>query len=127
MDAYVVQAGARADAPPGPLKVRQMAAQQPTGDDPGIVLAAGQGFQHRAGLGAERHSAPARLRVGQLDAVVPDVVPAQGLDFRQAAAGEQRKADRGDGGRHLRLRLAQDLAQPFRLLRREEPSTAAPS
>ena len=57
MDAYVVQAGARADAPPWPLKVRQMAARQPTGDDLGIVLAAASA--RRSPTCARRGSRPA--------------------------------------------------------------------
>ena len=59
-----------------------MGARYFTADDPGIAVLAGQVRQHGAGLGLERDDPSSSLRVGQLDAVVLDVLPAEELDVR---------------------------------------------
>ena len=58
VDPHVFEAGALADAPPGALKVGEMRAGEAARDDPGIAVLAGNGRQHRAGLGTQRHHSP---------------------------------------------------------------------
>ena len=50
-----------------------------------------------------------------------DVVPAQVPYLRHSAAGQQKQAEGGYCRGHLFLGLAQDLAQPLGLFRRQEP------
>ena len=121
MNSHVLQLGPRADAAPGTLEIGEMGARQVAADDPGVAFLAGQVRQHRAGLGPERHDPPSSLRVGELDAVVLDVFPAQELDLREPAAGQQQEAEGGDRRGHLALGLAEDLAQALGLFGRQEP------
>ena len=116
MNTHVLQSGARADAAPGLLQIGEVGPRQLADDDPGIAVLAGEVRQNGAGLGPERHDPPSSLRVRQLDAVVFDMLPAEELDLRQAAARQQQQAEGGDRGRHLGFGLAEDLAQPLGFL-----------
>ena len=63
MNSHVLKPGALTDAAPGSLQIGEVRGRQLAGDDPEIVLLAGQGGQHGAGLGTERHDPPAGLGV----------------------------------------------------------------
>ena len=125
VNSHILQLGALTDAAPGTLEIGDMGAWQFAADDPRIAVFAGQGRQHGAGLGPERHDPPASLRVGEFDAVVPDVFPAQELDLRQPAAGQQQQAEGGDRGGHLTLGLRENLSQALGLLGGKEPLALA--
>ena len=52
VNTHVLQPGARADTAPGALEIGEMGARHLDVDDRGIVLLAGQGRQHGAGIGS---------------------------------------------------------------------------
>ena len=76
VNSHVLQFGTRANATPGLLEVGDVGARQPAGDNPGIVVLAGEAGQDGACLGSERDDPSASLGVGQLDVIVLDVFPA---------------------------------------------------
>ena len=65
MDPHIFQPGARADAPPGMLKIGQVGARPLADDNPGIALRAGQGGKHACRRPGQRHHPGASLAVAQ--------------------------------------------------------------
>ena len=63
MNSHVLKPGALADPAPGALEIGEMRGRQLAGDDPGIVVLAGKGGQHGAGLRAERDDPPTGLGI----------------------------------------------------------------
>ena len=84
MDAHVFEVGPGPDAPPGVLKIGEMAVGLLACDHPGVVVVAGQGFKQPHGRGRQRHRPPASFRVRrvQLARVEVDMLPPQLLDLR---------------------------------------------
>ena len=72
----------------------------------------GEVCQHGAGLWPERDDPAPRLRVGQLDAVVLDVLPAEELDFRSCGTAGQLADGRGVG----RVRTRRWRQKPWKSL-----------
>ena len=121
MNSHVLQRGAHADAAPRLLQIGNVGALHLAGDDPGIVVLVAKAGENGAGLRPKGNHPPASLGVPQLDAIVLDVFPAQELEFRETAAGQLQQAEDRDGQGHLGFGFAEDLAQPLRLLGRQEP------
>ena len=94
MNSHVLQPGAGADAAPGALEIGDVGARQPAADDPGVVLLAGEGRQHGAGLGAERHDPPPGLRVG--DPISTSRLYGRGVRLENAARSVRRRIEADD-------------------------------
>ena len=74
------------------------------------------------GLDWHREEINACLGIGKLDTVVLNVLPAEISYLRHPAARQQKQAEGGYCRGHLFFGLAQDLAQPLGLFRRQERS-----
>ena len=97
MQANAVQPGLVPDPVPGDGDGADRPGRRPAGEHERAAVAVARGRVDDLSRGA-RHPdrARCRLRVGQLDAPVPDPVPQQARHLAGTAAGEQQQADHGD-------------------------------
>ena len=124
VDADILDAGTLADALPRWLKVGQVCAGVLPGDDPGVIVQPfdlGKDFNRR---GADVDGLGPGLGVGEMERAVLEVhvVPLEGHDLGEPAAGEDQQAEGVDGRLALDaflLALAQDLAEPGQFLLRK--------
>ena len=129
MDSHILEPCARPNPSPGMLEVGEVGAGFPADDHLGIVLVAGQRREDADRGRRERDHSRTGLRIAQpqFRRVHVDVLPAQGLDFAQPAAGQHEQANCGHGRRRLRARgldLGQHQAEPLEFLVSQE--TLAP-
>ena len=131
VDAHVVETGVGTQAVPVGGDGGEVGAGFLADDDPWVVRHTGDPCQHRLCRGRKRDHARARLAVAQakLAGGAVDIVPAQGQDLIEAAAGEHEEAQRRDGvgrdralyaGLHLGLRLRERHTEPAVLVSGEE-------
>ena len=112
----ILQAGLHAQAHPDMVDRHIPAAGLAAGEDPGIVLTAGDSGQHRLDCRGQRHPPGAGLCIlqPQLRRNAVDIVPLQAQDLVPAAAGQQQQADRRDGDGILRRRPVRPRPAPGR-------------
>ena len=84
-NSHVLQPGACTDAAPGLLQIGDVGALHLAGDDPGIVVLVAKAGEDGAGLGPKRPDPTSGFGVGQLGAIVLDVLAAQELDLQLGA------------------------------------------
>ena len=124
VDSDVLDAGALADAPPGRLEVSEVRAGVLPGDDPGVIVQPfdlGKDLDRR---GADVDGLGAGLGIGKVKRHPLEIhmIPLEGHDLGEAAAGEDQQPQGVDGRPALDaflLALPQDFAKPGQLFLRE--------
>ena len=121
VDAHILDTGPFADSPPWWLEVSEVGAWVLAGDDPGVVFNPFDLAEHLQCGCADVDRLCSGLGIRQVErrSFEIDVVPLEGHDLRQSAAGENQKAQGIDGRLALNaflFALPQDLSKPGKFI-----------
>ena len=123
VNSHVIEPCGFSDVSPRLLEIREIHALARGSDDVGVSRHAPCVGQNLQGRSAERDDLGSGLRVRKVDAVAPDVVPFQSLDFRETRSGVQEQTKRGHGFGGERFLFVQGPAEACKLFCRQEAPT----